>query len=51
MAMTNPAHPGEIIREKCLARLGLSVTSAADGLGGVAKDAVNTAEWSCLRIA
>jgi plasmid maintenance system antidote protein VapI len=51
MAMANPAHPDEIIREECLARLGLSVTSAADGLGGVAKGAVTTAEWSCRRIA
>ena len=33
MAMHNPAHPGEIIREDCLAPLGLTVTAAADGLG------------------
>jgi len=31
--MHNPAHPGEVIREACLAPLGLSVTAAAKGLG------------------
>ena len=31
--MHNPAHPGEIIREDCLAPLGLTVTEAAAGLG------------------
>jgi addiction module HigA family antidote len=31
--MHNPAHPGEVIREACLAPLGLSVTDAAKGLG------------------
>jgi antitoxin HigA-1 len=31
--MHNPAHPGEIIREDCLAPLGLSVTAAAEWLG------------------
>jgi addiction module HigA family antidote len=29
MAMHNPPHPGEIIREDCLKPLGLSVTAAA----------------------
>jgi addiction module HigA family antidote len=29
----NPPHPGEIIREDCLAPLGLSVTAAAEWLG------------------
>jgi len=33
MEMHNPAHPGEIIREDCLAPLGLTVTEAAVGLG------------------
>jgi len=33
MKMHNPPHPGEIIREVCLVPLGLSVTSAAEGLG------------------
>jgi addiction module HigA family antidote len=33
MKMHSPAHPGEVIREMCLAPLGLSVTEAARGLG------------------
>jgi addiction module HigA family antidote len=33
MEMFNPPHPGEIIREDCLAPLGLSVTAAAKWLG------------------
>ena len=33
MQMHNPPHPGEIIREDCLAPLGLTVTEAAEGLG------------------
>ena len=33
MQMHNPPHPGEILRELCLERLGLSVTEAAEGLG------------------
>jgi addiction module HigA family antidote len=33
MAMHNPPHPGEIIRELCLEPLGLTVTEAAKGLG------------------
>lgn len=33
MKMHNPPHPGEIIREDCLAPLGLTVTEAARGLG------------------
>ena len=32
-AMHSPPHPGELIREDCLAPLGLSVTAAAAGLG------------------
>jgi len=32
MEMHEPAHPGEIIREDCIAALGLSVTAAAKGL-------------------
>jgi len=31
--MHNPPHPGEIIKELCLAPLDLSVTAAADALG------------------
>jgi len=33
MAMKNPPHPGEIIRDLCIAPLGLTVTQAAQGLG------------------
>src|ERR1700722_5548959 len=33
MAIHNPPHPGDIIREDCLAPLGLSVTAAAEWLG------------------
>jgi addiction module HigA family antidote len=33
MRMHNPPHPGEIIREDCLAPLGLTVTAAAAWLG------------------
>ena|ERR1700722_11785321 len=33
MAMHNPPHPGEIIREDCLKPLGVSVTAAAAWLG------------------
>lgn len=33
MRMHNPPHPGEVIRELCLAPLELSVTKAAEGLG------------------
>jgi antitoxin HigA-1 len=33
MAMLNPPHPGEVIRELCLEPFGLSVTTAAEGLG------------------
>jgi addiction module HigA family antidote len=31
--MHNPPHPGEVIRELCLAPLGMSVTAAAKALG------------------
>ena len=31
--MYNPPHPGEIIKELCLEPLGISVTTAAEGLG------------------
>lgn len=31
--MHDPAHPGEIVREECLDRLGLTVTAAAAVLG------------------
>jgi addiction module HigA family antidote len=33
MEMHHPPHPGEIIREDCLAVLDLTVTEAAEGLG------------------
>jgi addiction module HigA family antidote len=33
MRMHNPPHPGEILRELCLAPLGLTVTDAAHALG------------------
>jgi len=33
MAMFNPPHPGETVRELCLKPLGLTVTDAAKGLG------------------
>jgi len=33
MAMKNPPHPGEIIRDLCINPLGLSVTKAAEALG------------------
>ena len=33
MAMANPPHPGEIIKELCLEPLGLTITQAAQGLG------------------
>ncbi|MEW6428776.1 MAG: HigA family addiction module antitoxin [Thermodesulfobacteriota bacterium] len=33
MLMHNPPHPGELIREMCLAPLGLTVAQAAEGLG------------------
>lgn len=33
MRMHNPPHPGEVLRELCLAPLGLSVSEAARALG------------------
>ncbi len=33
MTMSNPPHPGRIVRRQCLEPLGLSVTRAAKGLG------------------
>lgn len=33
MRLHNPPHPGEIIRERCLDPLGLSVTRTAQALG------------------
>lgn len=33
MVMTNPVHPGEVLREDLLAELGLSVADAAARLG------------------
>lgn len=40
MAMVGPPHPGEIVREECLAPLGLSVTEGAKVLG-VTRQALN----------
>jgi addiction module HigA family antidote len=40
MPMMNPPHPGEIVREECLAPLGLSVTEGARVLG-VTRQALN----------
>lgn len=40
MPMIDPPHPGEIVREECLAPLGLSVTKAARVLG-VTRQALN----------
>ena len=31
--MSNPPHPGEILRELCLEPMGLSITEAAEALG------------------
>ena len=33
MPMKNPPHPGELVREECLAPLGLTVTAGAAALG------------------
>ena len=33
MPMTNPPHPGRIIRQECIEPLGLSVTDGAKALG------------------
>lgn len=33
MAMHNPPHPGDLIKDLCIEPLGLSVTEAAAGLG------------------
>ena len=33
MPMHDPPHPGEIVKEECLAPLGLSIEEAARGLG------------------
>lgn len=40
MAMHDPVHPGEMVREECLAPLGLNVTEAAKVLG-VTRQALN----------
>lgn len=40
MNMFDPPHPGEIVREECLAPLGLTVTKAAEILG-VTRQALN----------
>lgn len=33
MPMSNPPHPGEIIRKDCIEPLDLTITEAAEGLG------------------
>lgn len=33
MAMHNPPHPGEVIKELCIEPLGLNITETAKGLG------------------
>ncbi len=33
MAMYNPPHPGEVVKELCIIPLGLTVTAAAKGIG------------------
>ncbi len=38
LPMHNPPHPGKVIRELCLAPLGLSVTAAAKALGVTRKN-------------
>ena len=40
MPMKNPVHPGRLVREDCLAPLGLNVTEAARVLG-VTRQALN----------
>lgn len=40
MTMMNPPHPGEIVREECLAPLGVTVTTGAVALG-VTRQALN----------
>jgi addiction module HigA family antidote len=40
MRMKNPPHPGRIVRQECLAPLGLTVTAAARALG-VTRQALN----------
>ncbi|PLX50429.1 MAG: addiction module antidote protein, HigA family [Desulfobulbaceae bacterium] len=44
MKMHNPPHPGEVLKELCLAPLGLSVTEVADGLGVSTEDLVGVLE-------
>jgi addiction module HigA family antidote len=33
MAMKNPPHPGELVKQECIEALEMSVTDAADALG------------------
>ena len=44
MGMHNPPHPGEIVRHECLEPLGLTVTRAAQGLGGNSPGSVGVGE-------
>ena len=45
MLMHNPPHPGEILRELCLAPLGLTVTDAARALGVSRKTLSSILNW------
>jgi len=51
MAMKNPCHPGEIIRDACLAGLGLSVTEGAAALGVTSYDPFEATEREGWHIA
>ena len=42
MSVHDPPHPGGIVKRQCLESLGLTVTRAAEGLGGHAAGAVRT---------
>ena len=41
MSMSNPPHPGGIVRRQCLEPLGLSIEKAAKGLG-VSEDSLSS---------
>jgi hypothetical protein len=49
--MKNPCHPGEIIRDACLAGLGLSVTEGAAALGVTSYDPFEATEREGWHIA
>ena len=44
MAMHNPAHPGEVLRESCLKPLGLTVKKCGRGAWGDAQGAFGRLE-------